>query len=152
MEHTATSFDAARRGTRIRAQLPLRVTSLNPSIEFTERCHTLVVNPQGCGVRLSRPLEPGLQVDLDELPTGHTITARVANCVPLGSGGKYWLVGLALEQIGNVWGIHPAPADWGTEPVAMAAAATATPAAPTKKNEWPYSQFSSKGEFHPGRR
>jgi hypothetical protein len=151
MDPNSISYEAARRGTRIRAQLPLRVTSLNPSLEFTERCHTLVVNPQGCGVRLSRPLELGLQVDLDELPTGQTVSARVANCVPLGTGGKYWLVGLALEQTGNFWGIHPAPADWGSEPVAMAAAATAT-AAPAKKNEWPYSQFSSKGEFHPGRR
>lgn len=151
MEPTATSYEAARRGTRIRAQLPVRVTCLDPSSEFTERCQTLVVNPQGCGVRLSRPLTPGLQVDLDELPTGQIVAAMVVNCVPLGTGGKFWLVGLALEQMGNVWGIHPAPADWGAEPVAMAAAATAT-AAPAKKNEWPYSQFSSKGEFHPGRR
>jgi hypothetical protein len=151
MEPTAKSYEAARRGTRIRAQLPVRVTSLDPSSEFTERCQTLVVNPQGCGVRLSRPLNPGLQVDLDELPTGQTVAAMVVNCVPLGTGGKFWLVGLALEQTGNVWGIHPAPADWGVEPVAMAAAATAAPV-PAKKNEWPYSQFSSKGEFHPGRR
>lgn len=150
MEPTNPSYESARRGARIRAQIPLRVTSLDAPVEFSENCHTLVVNPQGCGVRLSRPLEAGLQVRLDELPTGLVITARVANCVPLGAGGKYWLVGLALEQTGNVWGIHPAPADWECEPVAVAASAAAT--APGKKNEWPYSQFSSKGEFHPGRR
>ena len=152
MESKETSYEAARRGSRIRAQLPLRVTCLDPSSEFTERCQTLVVNPQGCGVRLSRPLQPGLQVDLDELPTGQTVGALVVNCVPLGTGGKFWLVGLALEQSGNVWGIHPAPADWDVEPIAIAAAAATATAAPAKKNEWPYSQFSSKGEFHPGRR
>ena len=147
MEPTTQSPEASRRGTRVRAQLPVRVTSLETP-EFTETCYTLVVNPQGCGVRISRPLEPGLRVHLDQLPTGSTVDARVANCVPLGAGGKYWLVGLALEETGNVWGIHPAPADWGAAPVPVPAAV----AAPVKKNEWPFSQFSSKGEFHPGRR
>src|ERR1700749_1711388 len=108
MDSTTKSHEAARRGTRVRAQLPLRVTSLDPSAEFSESCYTLVVNPQGCGVRISRPLPPGLQVRLDELPMANVaVTARVANCVPLGAGGKYWLVGMALEQTGNVWGIHP---------------------------------------------
>jgi hypothetical protein len=149
MDSTAKSFESQRRSTRIRAQIPLRVTSLDPALEFAEHCHTLVVNTQGCGVRLSRPLERGAPVRLDELPTGQTVTARVANCVPLGSEGKYWLVGLALEQAGNVWGIAPTPADWGSEPKALAAAASATQG---KKNEWPYSQFSRTGEFHPGRK
>ena len=149
MDATTNSHEAARRGTRIRAQIPLRVTGTEADAEFSENGHTLVVNPQGCGVRLSRPLSPGLQVSLDDLPTGQSVLARVANCVPLGAGGKYWLVGIALEEPGNVWGIHPAPADWGTEP---AEAAQAPVAAPVKKNEWPYSQFSSKGEFHPGRK
>lgn len=149
MEPTTKSPEAARRATRVRAQLPVRVTSLDPSAEFSESCHTLVVNPQGCGVRLSRPLEAGLAVRLDELPTGMVVTARVANCVPLGTGDKYWLVGLALEQPGNVWGIHPAPADWESTPVVVV---EPVPPPAVKKNEWPYSQFSRRGEFHPGRR
>jgi hypothetical protein len=149
MDSTEKSFEAQRRSTRIRAQIPLRVTSLDPAIEFSEHCHTLVVNTQGCGVRLSRSLERGVPVRLDELPTGQAVAGRVANCVPLGSEGKYWLVGLALDQTGNVWGIAPAPADWGGESKAFAAAASATPG---KKNEWPYSQFSRTGEFHPGRK
>lgn len=147
MEPTTPSPEAARRGTRVRAQLPVRVTSMEPP-EFTEVCYTLVVNPQGCGVRISRPLQPGLNVQLDQLPTGQAIEARVANCVPLGAGGKYWLVGLALEQPGNVWGLCPAPADWGADPEPVAAPVPK----PTKKDEWPFSQFSSRGEFHPGRR
>jgi hypothetical protein len=155
MDSSSTSYETQRRSTRIRAQIPLRVTSLDPTVEFSEQCHTLIVNTQGCGVRLSRPLEPGVPVRLEDLPTGKNATARVANCVPLGTGAKYWLVGLALDQPENIWGIHPAPADWGSEPKADAVAVAAVGAAvsiPAKKNEWPYSQFSDKGEFHPGRK
>jgi hypothetical protein len=150
MQSTEKSHDAARLSTRIRAQIPLRISSLDPVTQLSESCYTLVVNTQGCGVRLRRPLEPGVQVLLDELPGGESVTARVANCVPLGAENKYWLVGLALDQPGNVWCIHPAPSDWGPEPKAAAAAASAS--APAKKNEWPYSQFSNRGEFHPGRK
>ena len=154
MEATATSYESSRRSTRIRAQIPLRVTSLDPAVEFRESCHTLVVNTQGCGVRLSRSLDPGIEVQLDQLPTGKIVAARVANSVPLGADGKYWLVGLAMEESGNIWGIHPAPADWESEPKAMAAAASVNMSAmvPAKKNEWPFSQFSNRGEFHPGRK
>jgi len=149
MESTADS--TGRRSTRVRAQIPLRLTSLDPAINLTERCHTLVINTTGCGVRLSRALDPGTRVRLDELPTGQPVTASVANCVPLGTEGKFWIVGLALEQTGNIWGIKPAPADWGDQPVAIAAAASASLSA-QKKDEWPYRQFSSRGEFHPGRK
>src|SRR5271168_4344652 len=97
---TATSSDVARRTTRIRAQIPVRVVSLDPEVPFNEPCHTLVVNPEGCGVRLHQPLEPGLPVMIEELPGGKSEPAQVANCVPLGVEGKYWLVGLALEQQG----------------------------------------------------
>jgi len=57
-------------------------------------------------------------------------------------------VGIALDEPGNIWGIHPVPEDWGAE-AAVAAAAAEIPA---KSGEWPYRQFSSRGEFHPGRR
>ncbi|SRR6266851_6361714 len=150
MESPAKSYEAERRSTRIRAHIPLRLTSLDPAIPMSEPCHTVVLNKQGCGVQLSRPLEPGVSVRLDELSGGHTVTARVANCVPLGTGSKYWLVGLELERSGNIWGIHPAPADWGNEP--KPAVVVAAAAAPVKRGEWPYSQFSNKGEFHPGRK
>ena len=149
MESTSNSHESGRRSTRIRAQIPFRLTRLDTASRTSERCYTLVVNPQGCGVRLSKPLEPGVPVQLDELPGGTSAMARVANCVPLGTEGKYWLVGLALDQPGNVWCIRPEPADWGIEPKVAVTVVVATPA---KKNEWPYSQFSNKGEFHPGRK
>jgi len=149
MDSTENSTEAAARSTRIRAQIPLRVTGLDAANPFSEAGHTLVVNTQGCGVRLSRPLKARMEVLLDELPTGKRATARVANCVPLGAGSKCWVVGIALDEPGNIWGIHPAPADWGPEPAAVA---TAGEAGPAKSSEWPYRQFSNRGEFHPGRR
>jgi hypothetical protein len=152
MDSTENPTDTGRRSTRIRAQIPIRVTSLDPATPFSESGHTLVVNTQGCGVRLSRALEPGLAVSLDEIPAG-SVTARIANCVPLGSGGQWWMVGIALDEAGNVWGVHPTPADWGTDAaIAAAAGATGSATSPAKSGEWPFRQFSSRGEFHPGKR
>ena len=53
MSAGAKSGEAARRSTRIRAQIPFRLASLDPAIPFSEHCHTLVVNTEGCGVRLT---------------------------------------------------------------------------------------------------
>jgi hypothetical protein len=147
MESSEQKTESTSRITRIRAQIPLRVTSMDAHAPFSESAHTLVVNTMGCGVRLSRSLEPGQTILLDELPTGKSAIARVANCVPLGAGSAYWLVGLALDRPGNIWGIHPVPKDWGGEDAAAAA-----PTVPAKSAEWPYRQFSSRGEFHPGKR
>jgi hypothetical protein len=137
--------------TRMRVEIPVRVATLAPAEVHAEQTHTLVVNPQGCGIKLSRSLEPGTRVLLDGLPGGAHVNARVANCLPLGTDGKAFLVGLALETPGNVWGIQKVPADWTGEDFP-----TLTPPAPAedplKKKNWPYSLFSEKGEAHPGRR
>ena len=153
MTSTEKPTDSGRRSTRIRLQIPLRVTSLDAATSFSESGHTLVVNTQGCGVRLSRALEAGLAVSLDDLPTRQGVTARVANCVPLGSGGQWWMVGIALDEPGNVWGVHPTPADWNSDAALAASASADNPApSPAKSGEWPYRQFSNRGEFHPGKR
>ncbi len=149
---TEKSPESGRRSTRIRAQILLRITSLDPATPFSETGHTLVLNTQGCGVRLSCPLQAGVAVSLDDLPIGKSVTARVANCVPLGTGGQWWMVGIALDEPGNVWGIHPAPADWGSDAPLASAAAAAPSAGQARSGEWPFHQFSSRGEFHPGKR
>src|SRR5438067_1079238 len=113
MASSANYQPQRRRGTRVRAQIPVRISSLDPAIDFAEHCHTLLVNPQGCGVRCSRQLEPGLQLRVDELPGRGTTLATVACTRPLGEGSKYWIVGIALESPGNLWCIAPAPEDWG---------------------------------------
>jgi hypothetical protein len=141
--------ETTRRMTRMRVEVPVRLATLSPAPVFAEETHTLVVNPQGCGVKLSRALDPGTRVLLDGLPGGEQATARVANCLPLGTDGRYFLLGLALENPGNVWGVKNPPEDWGP-PMAVQSAATVED--PNKKKNWPYSLFSQKGEAHPGRR
>jgi hypothetical protein len=146
--NTITTYKTPpRRSTRIRAQIPVHLSSLDPAIQLDERCHTLVVNMEGCGLRVSRPLEPGLPVLLDELPAGNMSEGRVANCVPLGTEGKFWVVGIALDHRGNIWCIQPTPADWKDSHPPLASVPL-----PKKQDEWPYSFFSGKGEAHPGRK
>ena len=100
-------------GTRVRAQIPLRIISIDPAASFSETCHTLLVNPRGCGVRFKRPLKTGLRVRVEGLPGGGSTTAQVASNLPPVQGSKYWLVGIGLDYPGNPWFLSPAPADWG---------------------------------------
>lgn len=51
-------------------------------------------------------------VHLKSLPTNTEVTARVVNCISLGQFEKLWILGLALDEPGNVWGIEPVPDDW----------------------------------------
>jgi hypothetical protein len=86
------------------------------------------------------------------------VTARVANCLPLGNDGKYFLIGASLYTHGNFWGITDAPEDWS---MAEASNPTPSPASPApasapslavNKKVWPYNLFSEDGEAHPGRK
>lgn len=113
MSDFANDQSQRRHGTRVRAQIPVRITSLDPAVDFAEHCHTLLVNPRGCGVRCSRQLEPGLHLRIDELPGRGIAGATVACTRPLNGDDKYWMVGIALESPGNLWCIAPAPDDWG---------------------------------------
>jgi hypothetical protein len=145
MESGATTYEAMRRSTRLRAQIPVRITSLDPGVSLSEHCQTVVVNCEGCGVRLPRAVNVGLRVSIEDLPGGLSVRARVTSSVAL---GKDWLVGIELDQRGNIWSIQPAPADWTSGPTLAAASIPAPP----KKGEWPYALFSGKGEAHPGRK
>jgi hypothetical protein len=149
---TATpTHESQRRSTRIRLEIPVVLTSLNPEASFSEPCQTLVVNPQGCGLRFNRPLEIGALVGIEKLPGARRASGRVANCLPIGSNGDFWLIGVALDEPGNVWGVAQPPADWGT-PKSVAATASAGVSTAKKSKEWPFSQYSTRGEFHPGRK
>lgn len=108
------THEIQRHGTRIRVVVPVCVTTLDPKAEFSERTTTLVVNLEGCGLTLSRPLERGTAVRLNELPNGRSATARVANCIPVGKTADRWLVGMALDNPDNIWGIEVPPEDWST--------------------------------------
>jgi hypothetical protein len=101
-----------RRGTRISFEIPITVTSLDSVQPFSEPCLTVLVNPQGCAVRFRHPVDIGVAVRLEGLPARTIVTARVVNCIPIGEYEKFWLVGLALDQPCNVWGVEMPPEDW----------------------------------------
>jgi hypothetical protein len=138
---------AARRSTRVRVDIPVSVTSLDRMRPFSETCAVLVVSAQGCGFRSTRPLQLETPIMLGGLPGGGSVTAWVANCLPLGTDGKYFLIGAALYTHGNVWGIANPPDDWRVAAKTAAANGPApladrAPALKVNKKEWPYNLFS----------
>jgi hypothetical protein len=154
---------ATRRSTRLRVEIPVGVISLDRMRPFGEKCTLLVVSAQGCGFRSSEELQVGTPIMLSGLPGGGSVTARVANCLPLGSDGKYFLIGASLYTHGNVWGIADPPEDWSETtksdpaPVAGSSAGSqvskdALKPAAQKRQEWPYNLFSQGAEVHPGRK
>lgn len=146
---------ATRRSTRIRVEIPVSVISLDRRRPFGEKCVVLIVSAQGCGFRSSEALEIETPIMLSGLPGGGSVTARVANCLPLGNDGKYYLIGAALYTHGNVWGIANPPEDWKmaaqntpTAPSVQGEAASAPQLNINKKN-WPYNLFAEGTESHP---
>lgn len=101
-----------RRGTRIPCEIPVTLTALDPSQPFSGECVVILVNPQGCAARFGRPLEIGTMVRVEGLPAARNVTARVVNCISMGAYEKLWLLALALDEPGNVWGIQSPPDDW----------------------------------------
>src|SRR3954466_12796847 len=106
----------ARRGTRIPCHISVTLTSLDATNSFSEPALIILANPQGCAVRFGRPLKIGTSVQLKGLPVSveRSVTAQVVNCISLGQYEKFWLIGLALDEPGNIWGIEPPPADWAS--------------------------------------
>jgi len=102
----------SRGGTRIPCEIPVTLTSLDPGDPFSQPCQVILANLGGCAVRSPRPVPRGTAVYLNGLPTGSEVAARVVNCISLGEFEHLWLLGLALNEPGNVWGIENAPEDW----------------------------------------
>ncbi len=109
---SAPNKSQVRRGTRISYEISITLTALDLAHSFSEAGLTILVNPQGCAARFHRPLETGTRVRLEGLPAGASATARVVNCILIGDYEKFWLLGLALDEPGNVWGIQSPPEDW----------------------------------------
>ena len=136
-----------RRSTRLRVEIPVSIISLDRMRPFAERCMMLVVSAQGCGFRSSRALQLETPIMINELPGGGSVTGRVANCLPLGNDGKFFLIGVALYTHGNVWGIANPPEDWNvvakSDPVTPSAqAAAGAPTVTVQKKAWPYNVFA----------
>jgi hypothetical protein len=148
---------ATRRSTRIRVEIPVSITSLDRTRPFAEKCMVLIVSAQGCGFRSSRALQMETPIMISDLPGGGSVTGRVANCLPLGSDGTYFLVGVALYTHGNVWGIADPPADWNVRAQTAASgsvnrgAGSAT-TLPVNKKVWPYNVFSEGVESNSKRK
>ena len=101
-----------RGGTRIPCEIPVTVSASDPLHPFSEHCQIILANLGGCAVRSPRPIATGTLVHLDGLPTRLRVAAHVVNCISLGQFEKQWLLGLALVESGNVWGIQIVPKDW----------------------------------------
>jgi hypothetical protein len=151
-----------RRSTRVRVEIPVSVISLDRQRPFGDRCLLVVVSAQGCGFRSSEELQLGTPIMISDIPGGGSVTGRVANCVPMGTDGKYFLVGASLYTHGNVWGIPNPPEDWNmagkSDPASQNAATTQSPKATgakspqAQKKVWPYNLFSEGGEARLGRK
>jgi hypothetical protein len=137
----------------MRVEIPVTVTSMDRRHLFAEVCIALVISPQGCGLRASHALPLETPVLLSDLPGGGSATARVANCLPLGHDGKYFLIGVSLYNHGNVWGISNPPDDWDSASNPTSGSAkSGNKFAVKSKEAWPYNLFSDHGDTHPKRR
>ncbi len=148
---------ATRRSTRIRVEIPVSVTSLDRTRPFADKCTVLLVSALGCGFRSSRALQMETPIMISDLPGGGSVTARVANCLPLGNDGNSFLIGAALYTHGNVWKIANPPEDWDVAQTAPApgparADADNSPKLTVNKKVWPYNLFSEGVEAHPRRK
>jgi len=138
-----------RRSTRVRARIPIRITSLDPAPPVCLSCETLMVNAHGCAARFSQALEVGTPVRL-EVP-GTVATARVVLCQALGEKSSEWLVGFELDTPGNIWGLKPCPGDWArfetdAPPPTATAGQRATIRTPSqlKMQVWPLASPSTR--------
>ena len=122
---------AIRRSTRLRVEIPVAVTSLDRVRPFAEKCLVILVSAQGCGLRSARALPVETPILIGDLPGGESVTARVASCLPLGTDGKYFLIGAALYNHGNVWRIADPPQDWESAHPQGSGSAAADGAEPT---------------------
>ena len=106
-------YNTARRGgTRVPCEIPVILTCLDPVYPLSEPCQIVLVNLLGCAASFRRAVSIGTAVSLEGLPAPTNITGRVVNCISLGEHEKLWLLGLALDEPGNVWGISVPPEDW----------------------------------------
>jgi hypothetical protein len=104
----------ARSETRVQCEIEAMLRSADESCSFCEPCRIVLVNQQGCALTINRGLDVGAAVILEGLPVTSKISGRVVNSIPLGKHEKpFWLLGVAIDEPGNVWGISNPPEDWG---------------------------------------
>lgn len=73
----------------------------------------MLVNLQGCALRIDRAVDVGSAVILEGLPGASRLRGKVVASISLGKHEKpFWLLGVAIDEPGNIWGISNPPEDW----------------------------------------
>jgi len=107
----SSNAHAIRRSSRVPVHVPIRVTSMEPSTQFSEICETLVVSAHGCALRFPLKLNAGSPLRLHSRG-GRETTASVVFCQPMGSDGQGFQLGAQLDRPENFWGLESYPDDW----------------------------------------
>jgi hypothetical protein len=103
-----------RRSTRVDRQIPVLLTSLDPSQRVCEESQTVAVSAHGCGILLHERIRSGTRVVIDLLVEQRQTRGVVIDAIPTDNFGREWLIGIEFEQFGNFWGLPDAPSDWHT--------------------------------------
>jgi shikimate kinase len=101
----------ARRSTRLSLQIPVVITSLDPTRYFREECSTVVVNAQGCGVIVHKLLESEMPIMVELVSSGASKKACVVAAIPTLQAAS-WLLGVSFDSPENFWQVDKPPADW----------------------------------------
>ncbi|MFY9841476.1 MAG: hypothetical protein WA718_10650 [Terriglobales bacterium] len=107
----ASSAHTVRRSSRVPVKVPIRVTSIEPSAQFSEVCETLVVSAHGCALHFPLKLDTGSALRLQSR-RGRQATAYVVFCQPMGPDAKGFRLGAQLDRPENFWELESAPDDW----------------------------------------
>ena len=107
----ASNGHTVRRSSRVPINVPIRVTSMEPTAQFSEICETLVVSAHGCALRFPLKLDSGSALRLHSRG-GRQATAYVVFCQPMGLDGQGFRLGARLDQPENFWGLESCPDDW----------------------------------------
>jgi len=102
-----------RSGTRVPCEIEAILTGADESCSLREPCRIVLANLQGCALTIYRAVDVGSAVILEDLPGVSRMTGRVITSISLGKHGEaFWLLGVAIDEPGNVWGISNPPEDW----------------------------------------
>jgi len=103
----AASPETFRRSSRVKVNIPILVTSLQPGSQFSQTCETMIVSAHGCAMRSPVRFDAG--VPMNFAINGRQTVAHVVDCQESDQG---WMLAAKLDQPENFWGLQPCPEDW----------------------------------------
>jgi hypothetical protein len=105
------SKNATRRSTRLSLQIPVVVTSLDPTYYFRIECETLVVNAHGFGFLSPERIRNETPVMVRLVSNGASKNCRIVLAIALLESAS-WLLGVEFDNPGDFWQVKNTPADW----------------------------------------